>query len=99
MHVHAHIKATAWVAVLATVFVLLFSELYISHHIDHDCTGEDCPICAEISQCINNLKTIGATVIVCTFVFLSVRIIRNEQNTCSVCISDSLISRKVRMNN
>ncbi len=40
----------------ATAFVLLFtlcvSSLYIVHRAKHNCSGEDCQICANISACL-----------------------------------------------
>ena len=42
---------TAVVMVAAVLFVMLCSVFYIVEHTDHDCTGEDCPICAYIQQC------------------------------------------------
>ena len=36
--------------VLMLVFVL-FSVFFIAHEAHHDCTGEDCPVCAAIRLC------------------------------------------------
>ena len=44
-------------AVLAVV--MLFSAVYIAVEADHDCSGEDCAICRQISICENLLKTLG----------------------------------------
>lgn len=92
-------KITAGVALIATVFVMLFSIIYITEHIDHDCTGEDCPICAVMVQSQTNLKTIGTVVIACAYVFLFVRIIMDGQIVSYARVFDSPVSQKVRMNN
>jgi len=39
------------VAVMTSLFVML-------HAADHDCIGEDCPVCAAVASCRNTLKTL-----------------------------------------
>lgn len=93
-------KITAWVAAVATVFVMLFSSLYIVEHSDHECGGADCPICAVMAQCSNNLKTIGLAVVVvaamCGLIDDTKAAVTIGADNLSVT---SLISQKVRMNN
>lgn len=93
-------KITAWTAMAAVVFVMLFSVLFISRHVHHECTGEDCPVCAEMMQCSDNVKNISMTVVVATTVFLSCQSVRKKiQRVMAVYSTGSLISQKVRMNN
>ena len=44
-------------AVLAVV--MLSSAVYIAVEADHDCSGDDCAICRQISICENLLKSLG----------------------------------------
>ena len=44
-------------AVLAVV--MLSSAAYIAVEADHDCSGEDCAICHQISTCENLLRSMG----------------------------------------
>ena len=44
-------------AVLAAV--MLSSAVYIAVEADHDCSGDDCAICRQISICENLLKSLG----------------------------------------
>ena len=44
--------------VLLLFFALLFSVHLVAAETDHDCTGEDCPICAVIHQCENTLRSL-----------------------------------------
>ena len=44
-------------AVLAVV--MLSSAVYLAVEADHDCSGDDCAICHQISVCENLLKTLG----------------------------------------
>ena len=44
-------------AVLAVV--MLSSASYLAVEADHDCSGDDCAICQQISVCENLLKSLG----------------------------------------
>ena len=44
-------------AVLAVV--MLSSAIYIAVEANHDCSGDDCAICRQISICENLLKSLG----------------------------------------
>ena len=78
--------------------VMLFSALIIVHEADHDCIGEDCPICACIHQCENTLQQLGsgvtaqfAVVIPAIFIFLLAFLRMTELP------QETLVSRKVRL--
>ena len=79
---------------------MLFSAPFIAIEADHDCTGEDCPICACIAQCENTLHQIGdgaavqAAVIVPVFFMLILAFLFADNFT-----QETLVSRKVRLNN
>ena len=49
--------ATALTIVTAGLIVL--SAAYIVKEANHDCAGDDCPICVCIEQCLNNFRTLG----------------------------------------
>ena len=44
------------------LFALMTSLFVIMHEADHDCIGENCPVCAVIAVCQNTLKTLGGIV-------------------------------------
>ena len=93
-------KITAWIAMLAVVCVMLFSVVYISQHTNHDCTGNDCPVCAVLEQCESSIKNIGtAAILIAAICFLCLSIQKSAQYHDTVCFCCSLISQKVRMNN
>ena len=52
----------------AFVIVAFFSLLFIAKEAHHDCTGEDCPVCACIHQAEQTLKQIGSGSGVCASV-------------------------------
>lgn len=93
-------RITALIALIAVFFVMLFSVLYISQHADHECTGADCPVCAVMEQCSNNIKNIGTIIVaIAVAIFLCLFIQKSVQYVITVCPEYSLISQKVRMNN
>lgn len=85
-------------AVLAVV--MLFSAVYIAVEADHDCSGEDCAICRQISICENLLKTLGlagaAAAISAAFTYTVCRAIlpRAEMNG-----TLTLVALKVKLSN
>ena len=49
---------TRLLAVVLAV-VMLSSAIYIAVEANHDCSGDDCAICRQISICENLLKSLG----------------------------------------
>ena len=48
------------VILTALVFAVVMTSLFVvAHGADHDCTGDNCPVCALISVCRNTLKTLA----------------------------------------
>ena len=60
-----HIAAT-FLALLAAV-LLVVSFVFIAHEADHDCSGEDCPVCAQIAVCVDAFRAFSNTIVVCAF--------------------------------
>ncbi len=94
------IRITAGVMGLMMLVIVLFSAFYIAAETDHDCTGEDCAVCICIQQCENTLRGIGDGISVSSsgiipflFVLLAAALF------VTAVPSDTLISRKVRLNN
>ena len=52
-------KILASIICMAFVAAALFSMLFIIKEADHDCTGDNCPICACIHQAEQTLKQLG----------------------------------------
>ncbi len=51
-----------WFAVLIGIIMLagvMLSSFYVVREMDHDCTGEDCPICEQIENCTVVLHNVG----------------------------------------
>ena len=85
-------------AVLAVV--MLSSAIYLAVEADHDCSGEDCAICRQISICENLLKSLGlagaAAAISAAFTYTVCRAIlpRAEMNG-----TLTLVALKVKLSN
>ena len=56
-------RIIAAITAIIVLVVMLFSAAYIAAEADHDCTGEHCPICQQISTCENTLKQSSLAVV------------------------------------
>ena len=85
-------------AVLAVV--MLFSAVYIAVEAEHDCSGEDCAICRQISICENLLKSLGlagaAAAITAAFTYTMCRAILPCAETIGTL---TLVALKVKLSN
>lgn len=92
-------KIIAFLVVMLIVLVMLFSCVYVVEHVDHECTGEDCPVCALICQYLDNIKQIICIAVasICFFA-LSITGLCIKENYINRAFVNSLISQKVRMN-
>ena len=93
-------RIAAGIMGIMLLVIVLFSSFYLAAEADHDCTGEDCPICACIQKCENTLRGIGdgtaiqsAAVIPVLFILLFSVLFVAEFSR------ETLVSRKVRLNN
>lgn len=53
------VRFAAVVISMLMLSVMLFSTFYVIQESDHDCCGDDCPICFQIDQCLSLLRNIG----------------------------------------
>ncbi len=93
-------RTAAGIIILMMLVFVLFSAFYIAIEADHDCTGEDCPICACIQQCENVLRSLGDGVALQLSALVSiVFILLNAVSFAKVFPQETPVSRKVRLNN
>lgn len=94
-------KTVAMIACMAFLLVTLCSILFIVKEANHDCTGENCPICAQISEVENTLKKLGngdpavSTVTVSTVIWLFIALV----GSIYAVPYTTPVTQKVRMNN
>ena len=82
------------------LILVLFSAFYIAAEADHDCCGEDCPICACIRQCEHTLHGAGAKAAAHGFVLLPVLIVLLAAGPFPAAFpQETPVSGKVRLNN
>ncbi len=93
-------RIAAGIAGMLMLLIMLFSAFYIVSEADHDCTGEDCPVCACIRECENTLRQPGdgseahlAATVPVFFLFVSALLSESDP------ASETPVSRKVRLNN
>ena len=85
---------------IGLILVLSVSTAFIAHEADHDCCGEDCPICRTIAVNISLLRTLGLAVlaVLCFFFLLSLRSARFTQARNNRFFPGTLVSWKIRLN-
>ncbi len=94
------LRIAAGVMVLITLAAVLFSAFYIAAEADHDCSGEDCPVCACIRQCEQVFRGVGygtAARSVAAASFIPVLTV--AAFFAAAAAQDTLVSGKVRLNN
>ena len=91
--------AAGFVGLMLLVIVLL-STLFIAAEADHDCPGEDCPVCICIQMCKNTLRSFSNwTAALFVFVITAVFVMLTSDTLVSAAFLDALVSKKVRLNN
>ncbi len=93
-------KVAAGIIAFMMLVVILFSVFFIAAEARHDCSGENCPICACIQQCENTLNQLGDGIVcqadvIIPAIILFAAIFFSARTFCQ----DTLITRKVRLNN
>ncbi len=93
-------KFTAVILSVLMLSVMMFSAFYVTAEANHDCCGEDCPICVHIEQCESMLRGAGeGTFLLGLAVFLAVLSSEVFAPTGSDSSLFNPITSKVRMNN
>ena len=93
-------RAIAMLILLCLVFTFVISEIFIISHANHDCIGEECPVCVIVHNFGNTLKKFFSIAMICrialliTITFLIYTILFS-----SGTIKNTLNSMKIRLNN
>ena len=92
-------RSTAGFLCLLLLTLMLFSAFYIIAEAGHDCEDEDCPICSCIRECERIIHQACSGITLKTTVFLpAVFIFIAVLLKTSICLQESLVSQKVRLN-
>ena len=85
---------------IAVFFVMLCSVLYIAAEADHDCIGENCPICQYIVNCQNILSNLslaaGAALFTAALAYSLCRVIFADTGKIT---NHTLVTLKVKISN
>lgn len=91
-------RIAALLLAVTVLLVMLYSALFIAAEADHDCVGENCPICYQINVCQNALKNLSLAV--CAAVFaaaLPYTLCRVIPSCAEVVRTFTLVSLKVKL--
>lgn len=92
-------KHLSLIVCMTLVFVMLASLFYIAKEANHDCSGEDCPICACIHQAEQTIRNLGTGVIVSVCIGAVIVLLVSMPDKKQFCLCPvSLVSQKVRLN-
>ena len=92
-------KKTALIICITLVFITFASLFYIVKEENHDCTGEDCPICVCLHQAEQVLKNLGSGKSEAQTTGLIQLLIGFVLPVCYAMFrATSLVSQKVRLN-
>ncbi|RKM59206.1 AraC family transcriptional regulator [Butyrivibrio sp. CB08] len=93
-------RLLAGIMAIMVLFVVLFASFFVVSHTHHDCSGEDCPVCATIHQCENLLNGAGGSFLhIAAGVLPVVLVIGSVIISFCAVILGTPVSTKVRMNN
>lgn len=91
-------RTAAILLTILIIFSLFFSAFFIAAETEHDCTGDNCPICHEIQVCLQTLNTIGTALGVTVTVFAVIRfLVIRIAAVFRRFVSRTLVSLKVKM--
>lgn len=93
-------KIAAALFIVTVLFFMLGSVLFIAAQADHDCVGEGCTICNQISICRTTLKNLSIAVSAAVFAAAFTDIPYRGSFARTDCAqSDTPVSLKVKLTN
>lgn len=93
-------KIIAYIITFMIISFLLFSSLFIIKNVNHDCVGDDCPICHFIHDIEHVLKNLDSGKAVWSFSLFKILFYFNLITFISYSVlKRTLILEKVRLNN
>ena len=91
-------RAIAIIVAAAILLIVIFSSAYIAAEAGHDCIGEKCPVCCQISICKSILKTLFAAVYIAVFAILVSYTLKEKATALIYFInSRTLVSLKIKL--
>lgn len=92
-------RVFAAVLVVAVCLAMVFSVCFIAVQADHDCSGADCAICAQLHVC-QKLLQVAVTVMVLSALALAEEAVFHFYSVAKQLLcSTSLVAHKVKLSN
>ena len=92
-------RITAVLLCVGLVLALAVSSVCIALETDHDCSGEDCPVCHMIAASTEFLRIAGLAVLLPVLIALATKnAVRKERQRFVLSASGTLVSWKIRLN-
>ncbi|MBE5902291.1 MAG: hypothetical protein E7280_10355 [Lachnospiraceae bacterium] len=91
-------RIASGIMVFMMLAVVMLSVFFLAAEMGHDCTGEDCPICASMQQCKSVLESWDGGEAVLSLVLLSIVTVSMKLPVYTL-VQSTPVSRKVRLNN
>lgn len=93
-------RIVAAVLAVIAVVVMLSSALFIVNHADHDCIGEDCPVCEQLDSCAQNLRNLSVALLAAaSVVALAFSLCGGIKRLSPVCAPCTPVLLKVKLSN
>ena len=94
------IRSFAAITAIAMLLVILLAGIFIALEADHDCEGEDCPVCECMEQCRATLHQLGSVTVTGKAVLFPVLLlIVSVIHFARVIRRETPVSIKVQLNN
>ena len=94
------IRTFATITAIAMLLVILLAGIFIALEADHECEGEDCPICECLEQCQATLHQLGSVTVTSKAVLFPVLLlIVSGIHFARVIRRETPVSIKVQLNN
>lgn len=93
-------RIIALLLAVIVLFVMAFSLAVVAAEADHECCGEDCPICEIIAICENNIKGLSL-ILVFVSLMVALALMRTflRDTRAFHCQSQTPVSLKVKLTN
>lgn len=93
-------RITAVLICAVLLFTALFSGIFIIHAANHVCSHDNCSVCSAIQQCRNTLELMGiGKIVYCVAILMQIFALAVLPRLMDSDSGDTLLARKVRLNN
>lgn len=92
-------RIIAGIAAFALLFFVVLASFYIARETNHDCSGESCPICANVRQCEAVLHQTWKGAAIAAASYFVIFFFSPASAYRMILPHATLVSRKIRLNN